>query len=302
MEFIPTGKILGAQVAGLDLSITLLDVQVNAIIKGLGHYGVLEFQDQNLSTEQLRDFSARFGALYISPGGRAQIPGYPEVMILSNMTKDGQPLGLKDAGQSWHTDMSYSNMIAFANVLYGIEIPFRDGRALGDTEFVNTQAVYDDLPADIKKTLATRTITHDFNKFWEMMRQKPGSTRPALSETEKKLRTPAIHPALLTHPITGRKVLYANPGYSVSISDMPTKDSDQLLAHLFAIQLQDKYLYSFKWRKNSLLIWDNMGTMHNAVPDYTANEHRYIKRCQVMATKFFDSRGTSHPLPWQLNQ
>jgi taurine dioxygenase len=280
----------------------LADGAVNSIIKGLGEYGVLEFQDQCLSTKQLRDFSARFGDLYISPGGRAQAPGYPEVMILSNMMKDGQALGLKDAGQSWHTDMSYSKMIAFANVLYGVEIPSRDGRPLGDTQFANTQAVCDDLPADIQTILSTRTITHDFNKFWEMMRQKPGSTRTPLSETEKKLRTPAVHPALLTHPITGRKVLYANPGYSISISNMSATESDQLLNYLFELQCQDKYLYRFKWRKNSLLIWDNMGTMHNAVADYNANEHRYIKRCQVMATKFFDARGTTNPIMFQLDR
>jgi taurine dioxygenase len=295
MKLTETGKILGAQVLGLDLSRPLDAKQVNQIIWALGQHGVLEFPEQQLTTEQLKVFSANFGQLYVSPGGRAQAPGHPEVMILSNIVQHGQALGLKDAGQSWHTDMSYSDMIAFANVLYGLEIPHRNGLPLGDTQFVNTRAVYRALPADVTRTLEGRTITHDFNKFWEMMRAKPGSTRPPLSEAEKKLRQPAVHPALLTHPITHEKVLYANPGYAISISDMPEHDSEQLLKYLFDFQMEEKFHYSYQWKQNSLLIWDNMGTMHNAVADYGPDEPRYIKRCQVMATKFFGDDGTSHP-------
>ena len=75
-------------------------------------------------------------------------PAIPEVMILSNIVENGKPIGLSDAGQDWHTDMSYSRQIAFANVLYGIKIPMRDGKPLGNTEFCNMHAAYDGLPAD----------------------------------------------------------------------------------------------------------------------------------------------------------
>ena len=182
MKIIPTEQILGAQVQGLDLSRMLTDTEFNTLVLALGNHGVLEFPNQTLTTAQLKAFSQRFGKLYISPGGRAQAEGFPEVMILSNMVQDGKPLGLSDAGQSWHTDMSYSNMIAFANVLHGTVIPQRQGKPLGATQFRNTHAVYNDIPQVLKERLANKTITHDFNKFWDMMRKRPGSTRPALSE------------------------------------------------------------------------------------------------------------------------
>ena len=127
----PNSNTLGARVLELDLSIKLKDSEIDALMHALGSHRVLEFPDQSLSTSQLKSFSERFGQLYISPGGRAQADGHPEVMILSNILKEGQALGVKDAGQSWHTDMSYSKMIAFANVLYGTTIPHRDGKPLG---------------------------------------------------------------------------------------------------------------------------------------------------------------------------
>jgi taurine dioxygenase len=296
MKIIPTEQILGAQVQALDLSRALTDTEFDTLILALGSHGVLEFPNQTLTTAQLKAFSQRFGELYVSPGGRAQAEGFPEVMILSNMVQDGKPLGIGDAGQSWHTDMSYSNIIAFANVLHGTVIPQREGKPLGATQFRNTQAVYNDIPEELKERLANKTITHDFNKFWDMMRSRPGNTRPALSEEEKRKRPPAVHPAFLTHPITRKKVLYANPGYAMKINELDQEESNEILEYLFALQLQDKYLYTYHWKKDSLLMWDNIGTMHNAVADYGPDEHRYIRRCQVMATHFYGAQGTSAPI------
>lgn len=295
MEVISTGMQLGAVVQGLDISAPLSSDQVNALIRAVGRYGVLEFPDQKLTSESLRNFSAQFGKLLISPGGRAQDPDFPEVMVLSNMVENGKPLGLSDAGQSWHTDMSYAPMIAFVNVLYGITIPHRDGRPLGDTQFQDMHAAYEALPDRLKEQLDGRTATHDFNKFWEMMRARPGSTRPPLSDAERQVRPPVSRPVFLTHPITGKKVLYANPGYTVKIDGMAQTESDEILGFLFEHQLRSDFRYDFKWRVGSVLMWDNMGTLHNAVPDYGPDEHRYIKRCQVMATRFFSTDGSALP-------
>jgi taurine dioxygenase len=214
--------------------------------------------------------------------------GLPEVMILSNKVENGKPVGLSDAGQDWHTDMSYSKMIAFTNVLYGIEIPHRDGEPLGNTEFCNMHAAYDDLPEALKTQLAGMSITHNFEKFWEKMRLEKGQ-RPPLTDAQRAAKPPVSHPIFMTHPITGKQVLYANPGYSMRINELPQAESDEILAFLFTHQLQEKYQYRHRWSVGDVLMWDNMGTLHNAVPDYRPDEHRYIKRCQVMANRYFES-------------
>jgi taurine dioxygenase len=209
-------------------------------------------------------------------------------MLLSNIVENGKSIGLADAGQDWHTDMSYNALIGFINVLYAIEIPRRGGKPLGNTVFADMHAAYDDLAPALKSRLENATATHDFNKFWEEMRRRPGSTRPALTAEQRADRPPSVHPVFLTHPISGRKVLYCNPGYTIRINELSEADSDAVLAELFAHQLQPKYQYAHVWTEHDVLVWDHIGTLHNAIPDYTAHEHRLIKRCQVMADRVFD--------------
>jgi alpha-ketoglutarate-dependent taurine dioxygenase len=271
----------------MDLSRPLEDEEVESIILALGRHGVVCFPRQKLTARQQKDFAARFGELEVNvASGPYQEPGLPEVMILSNIVKDGKPIGLADAGQDWHTDMSYSKTIAFANVLYALQVPRRNGKMLGDTEFSGMHAAYDGLPDDLKKKLEGMTVLHDFNKFWEMMRREKGSKRPPLTEAQRKQKPPVSHPIFLEHPITRRKVLYANPGYSMRINELPQKESDEILEFLFKHQLKPQYRYRHQWSEGDVLMWENFGTIHNAIADYGPDEHRLVRRCQVMATRF----------------
>jgi taurine dioxygenase len=284
----PTGQVLGATVRGIDLSKPLGDQDFASILAGLGRHGVLRFPEQRLEAAALRDFSQRFGHIQATLTGRHHEPGMPEVGILSNIIENGEPIGITDAGQDWHTDMSYNQIIGFLNVLYAVRVPRRDGRVLGATAFVNTQAAYDDLAPETKAALRTATATHDFNKFWEKMRVRPGSLRAPLSEEQRRRRPPSVHPLFLTHPITGRTVLYCNPGYAIRINELDEAESDRVLAMLFAHQLQPKYQYLHRWTEGDVLVWDHIGTLHNAIADYGPDEHRLMKRCQVMADRIFE--------------
>jgi taurine dioxygenase len=286
MQLIPSGRVLGATIEGLDLAKPLAESEVEGVIQALGRHGVVRFPRQTLDAAQQKRFAARFGELEINVAGAYQEPGIPEVMILSNIVKDGKPIGLADAGQDWHTDMSYSKTIAFANVLYALQVPRRNGKVLGSTEFCSMHAAYEGLPQELKTRLDGMTVLHDFNKFWEMMRREKGSKRPALTEAQRKAKPPVSHPIFLKHPITGRKVLYANPGYSMRINELPQKESDEILEFLFEHQTRPEYRYRHEWSEGDVLMWENFGTIHNAIADYGPDEHRLVKRCQVMATRF----------------
>jgi taurine dioxygenase len=139
----------------------------------------------------------------------------------------------------------------------------------------------------MKQKLDGMTVLHDFNKFWELMRGREGSRRGPLTEAQRKAKPPVSHPIFLTHPLTGKKVLYANPGYSIRINELDEKESSRTLEFLFEHQTQDKYRYRHEWVERDVLVWEDFGTIHNAIPDYGPDEHRLIKRCQVMATRFF---------------
>jgi taurine dioxygenase len=281
----PTGAILGATIRGIDITQPIDEPTFGHILLALGRHGVLCFPDQHLDMNTLRQFSERFGEIQgpsLSPDDRAHVG------TLSNLKEDGKYIGSPDAGQDWHTDMSYRDVMGFVNVLYGIRIPRRDGKPLGGTEFSNMHAAYDALPTDIKGRLADATATHDFEKFWEHMRQDKASTRPPMSDEQRRRRPPVVHKLFLTHPITGRKVLYANPGYTTRINELPQHESDDMLQYLFDHQLEQRFRHTHTWTENDLLVWDHLGTIHRAIADYGADEIRLMHRCQVMATKVFN--------------
>jgi taurine dioxygenase len=285
MNIHPSGKALGATIEGIDLAQPLSDGDFKQILRALGEHGVLCFPEQRLATQDFVRFGRLFGELEINVANQFHEPDFPEVMVLSNMTEGGKPIGLGDAGQGWHTDMSYSKEVALANVLYAIKVPMRDGRPLGDTQFRNMHAAYDDLPAEIKTRLKGRTATHDFAKFWDMMRARPNSRRAPLTPEQRAKKPSVSQPIFRTHPITGRTVLYCNPGYATRIDGMPDAESAELLRFLFQRQEQERYFYAHQWAEGDVLMWDNIGTVHNAAADYAPHEPRYMRRLQIMATK-----------------
>jgi taurine dioxygenase len=148
----PTGAVLGATIQGVDLSQRMRDDDFAIILHALGHHGVLRFPDQDLGPGDVSRFSALFGEIQGNPIGPMDTSReFPEVGTLSNLKVDGQYIGSPDAGQDWHTDMTYRDVAGFVNVLYGVRIPSRDGRTLGGTEFSNMHMVYEALPADSRR-------------------------------------------------------------------------------------------------------------------------------------------------------
>ena len=287
MQVIPNGQVLGARVEGVDLARPLDDATFRAILQALGRHGVLCFPRQQLTPAQQRDFSRRLGVIQYSVTGKFQEKEVPEVGILSNIVENGAPIGIADAGQDWHTDMSYTQVRGFANALYALKVPRRDGRALGGTMFCNMFAAYDDLDEALKQRLLGAEAVHDFNKFWDAMLAK-GSARGPLTEAQKALRPPATHAITPVHPIAGRRSLYCNPGYATHIIGWDPAESQRMLDFLFAHQLQPKYQWTHEWTEGDFLLWDNLGTVHTAVADYSAEEPRLMKRCQIMADLVFD--------------
>ena len=282
----PLGAALGARATGVDLTKSLSDAEFADVLRALARFHVLCFPRQPIAAAQLRAFSARFGSLQASAAKVPGEPGMPEVSILSNVVENGRAIGIPDAGQDWHTDMTYNRVVGFVNVLVAVKVPVRDGKVLGATQFADTQA-YADLPEAVKSRLAGATATHDWNNFHELMRAK-GSKRPPLSAEQRAQRPPVSHPLFLTHPLNGRKVIYANPGFTVKIDGLGEDESRRTLDALFAHVLDPKYRYVHAWSVGDVLLWEHIGTWHYAIPDYRADEHRLMKRCQVLADRVFD--------------
>lgn len=281
MNIQKSGEILGATIDGLDLSQPLSGQDLQLFLEALGRYGVLRIPQQKLDAHTLKNFSAQFGKLQPSPRENARAAGLAEVTIISNVLENGVPIGITEVGQEWHTDLTYEQERGFVNALYALRIPTRDGKALGSTLFSNMHQAYEDLPEIVKSRLDGATATHSDKKYFEILKEK-GSTR-----TSAWSSPPVSQPLVFHHPITGRKVLYANPGFTMEINEWEAQDSRMMLDFLFEHQTQKKYCYHYQWSENDLLVWDNLGTIHRAIGDYQPSEYRLMYRCRTTATDIF---------------
>jgi taurine dioxygenase len=282
MQVTSLARYLGARIDGIDLA-SLDDAGFRGIEEVFHDHAVIAVSDQRLDEAALIDFSHRLGTLELNVASSFHHPDFPYINVLSNKRRpDGSPLGSADAGQGWHADMSYNATPARASILYALEVPMRGGEPLGDTLFASTVAAYDALDPALQRRLEGLSAMHHFSKFYDYMIAERGSTRPPLTEAQKASKPPVVHPMVVRHPFTGRKCLYADPGYTIRVMGLPEAESRALLDELFAWQVKPQFHYRHRWRVGDLLIWDNIAAIHMATGGYEPHEHRLMWRTQVL--------------------
>jgi taurine dioxygenase len=275
-----SGAACGAEI-GFDLSQDIDDATFREIESIFHENIVVVFRDQQLTNERHIEFSSRFGELEIHIVKKYLLPGFPQILLISNTRNAaGEYIGLADAGFTWHTDTSYRRRPSRCSLLYAKEVPHRDGQPLGDTVFANTIAAYEGLPKSMKQRIDGLKAIHRYSA----RRRVPGSPRPKLT-AEQLAETPDIsHPIVRTHPYTGRKSLYVTAGECVGVEGMPEDEAVDLIAELDAHCVRPEFLYRHKWRVGDLLMWDNATSMHLAVCDYALPQRRLMHRTTVIGT------------------
>jgi taurine dioxygenase len=279
---------LGAEI-GVDLSQPLDDATFRAVEDAFHDNIIVFFRGQNLSNERHIEFSRRFGELEIHIVKKYLLPGYPEILLVSNLKNEaGEHIGLADAGFTWHSDVSYRKNPSRCSLLCAKEVPHRDGVALGDTVFANCIAAYEALPAAMKKRLDGLKAVHRYSS----RRRVENSPRPKLTAAQIAETPDVAHPIVRTHPFTGRKALYVTAGECVGVvsadgQSMPEDEALDLIAELDAHCIKPKFLYRHSWRVGDLLMWDNATAMHLAVCDYTLPDRRLMHRTTVIGGEPF---------------
>jgi taurine dioxygenase len=256
IEILPTGGGLGAEVRGVDLR-RIGGVEFAEIHRALLDHLVLLFRGQSLSDADLVAFSRRFGELDFAPiqeTGRRFVEGMPEIYIVSNVMKDGEPIGSLGAGEaSWHTDMSYLEDPPMASLLYALEVP----PAGGNTQFINMYSVYEALPADLKHRIAGLRLKHDGTY------NSGGYIRQGVTPVDDLRKTPGTcHPLVCTHPETGRRMLYLGRRRNAYIENFDMAVSEVLLDELWSYTERAHITWQNVWRVGDLVLWDNRCTMH----------------------------------------
>ena len=242
---------------------TMDDQTFNEIQHGFLSHQVLFFYDQQLTIEQQRLFTERFGPLCVLPYVEP-MQGYPDVIAV---LKEANENNVGVFGGNWHSDFSFLKQPPLGSVLYAKEVPPTGG----DTVWVNMCAAYDALTEDVKDRVDGLIGIHagvPYGRANEPPREKRSSDSMRMTRGDPQADTEIEHPVVCVHPQTTRRMLFVNPTYTTRFANMTVEQSKPLLDQLYAHCIRPEFTCRFRWRVGAVAIWDNRCTMHYAVNDY----------------------------------
>lgn len=265
------GEHIGAEVSGVDVK-ALGEDEFSTLYRAWLDNSVLVVHGQDLEIEDFLRYSRRFGVLEPHPSKSTRHPDYPEITLLgaNKIDADGK-LNMaiyRRGAEDWHTDGAYDPVPFKATQLYAVAIPSRGG----DTLFASMYAAFDALPQSLKDRLDGKQGAFTYGG-----RKK----RAALLNEEDRDWKPVSHPIIRTHPETGRKGLYFDPGKIVRIEGLEERESDELIDELTERMIQPDAQYRHKWSVGDIVIWDNRSSYHLAAGDYPPEEDRIHWRVSI---------------------
>jgi taurine dioxygenase len=271
---VPSGKALGAEIQGVDLSAVGAD-EFESIHKAWLDHSVLLFRGQKLTDDDLIAFSKKFGALDFAPvqeTGRRFVEGHPEIYVVSNVMENGVPIGSLGAGEAtWHTDMSYLPDPPKASILYALEVP----PSGGNTYFCSMYRAYEILPEALKKRIEGKMLKHDGTY------NSGGYVRQGVTAVDDPMKSPGtFHPLVCTHAETRRRGLYLGRRRNAYIQGLSLQESETLLDELWSYMDREEIAWHNEWLVGDLVFWDNRCTMHRRDP-FDASSRRVMHRTQI---------------------
>ena len=262
--------VIGAEIHGVDLSKPLGNQQFQEIHDALMDRCVIFFRDQTLTVDQHKDFGGRFGKLHVHPNAPQEIKEHPEILVIK-----ANENSKRVAGEDWHSDVSCDVEPPMGSILHMHTVPPDGG---GDTMFSNMYAAYEALSPPLQRMLEQMTAIHDSSKAHHY--------RVNATDRSDKEFPRAEHPVIRTHPVTGRKALFVNRGFTTRITQLNARESDAILDMLYRHCETPKFSCRFSWKPGSIAFWDNRCAQHQALFDYFPNR-RYGFRVTVSGDKPF---------------
>ena len=256
-------KHIGAIIKHVDITKPMSKEVIEQIKKAFHKHSVIIFKNQNLTPNKHILFTKIFGELDIHPLNQFHLRNFPEILVLSNVKdSNNQPIGLEDAGQYWHTDVSFTAKPSLGSMLHAKKIP----PAGGDTLFSSQYAAWEKLSNDWKEKLSKLRALHGLNEY-----TAPKWTKEQLSKVKL-----VDHPLIRVHPETNKKAIYAGK-FAIKIKGKEREDSKKIIEYLYHHCSKKEFIYRHKWEKNDLVLWDNRCVLHHATmfdKKYTRHMHR----------------------------
>lgn len=277
MEVTRLSDALGAHVSGVDLA--NIDTGTAGKIKNAFHENqILLFRDQNISMDQHINFSRNFGPLEVHISKDSLHKDHEEILLVSNKKEDGEYIGVENAGDSWHSDLSYMPKPSLGSLLYALEV----SEIGGDTEWLNMYDAYESLSDLTKNQIDGLKARHSFNRYKNSRIGVPEQRQNGGRERYEKISPPDVfHPVVRTHPETGRKALYISPRFTLGILDGSVDEAQDLLDELIEHTTQQKFVYHHEWKVGDLVMWDNRCTLHLACRGIPEDQIRHMHRTTI---------------------
>lgn len=267
------GPYIGAQVSNLNLSRPLSDAQFEQLYHALLRHQVLFLRDQPVTPEQQRALAGRFGDLHIHPV-YPHAPDVEEIIVLD--THDNNP----PDNDNWHTDVTFIETPPAAAILAAKRLP----ETGGDTLWASGIAAWNALSEPFKTLLNGLHAEHDFTKSFQELKYRKTAEEHENWKRAVAKNPPVQHPVIRTHPVSGKKALFVNEGFTTRIVDLSQKESDALLQFLFVHITKPEFQVRWRWQENDIAIWDNRVTQHYANADYLPSR-RVMHRATVLGDK-----------------
>ena len=284
IEVVPSGAALGAEIRGVDLSKPLDDDIFGVIEAAFNEHSVVYFRNQDLHPQQLIDYANRYGEVQRLFLSHYAMPEHPEILYVSNIQENGKDIGYADAGSVWHTDMSFEQRPPRATMLHAKEIPVtEDGTVLGDTLFASAVKAYDALDRETKEKLRGLGVVHDVAG-----RRRKTGTGTKEDQQKHEDKPLIVHPAIRSHPYTGRKSIYVSTGECVAIEGMAERKALRLIDDLASTVIRDEFIYRHRWGLGDVIMWDNCAVQHLAIHDYALPLRRMMWRITVGYTDVYE--------------
>ena len=285
MEVIKTGKALGAEIIGIDLSLNVSKADQTFIFDAYTDNLVLLFKGQSLSFDDLLRLREVFGTAGLTANqllGLGRKKYYPDevpddITIISNIIEEGgRPRGsLGDGEAFWHTDSSFTEVPISASLLHAIEVSDEGG----ETSFLNMYEAYDDLPERLRIKVDGQFANHS------KAHSSDGSLRPEYEEPTNPATCPGIkHPMVRVHPATDRKCLYLGRRLNSYIFGLSLDESEELLDKMWLNALRPEFMYEHVWAVGDLVMWDNRCAMHRREA-FDDTQRRVMHRSQLQGER-----------------
>ena len=264
---------VGAEILGVDIAGGLASSELDAIKQTFSEHGLVFFRNQKITEADHIEFAEVFGDINVNRFFAAN-PEYPQIAMVSK-----EPDQLENIGGGWHTDHSYDQEPALGSILVARELPASGG----DTWFASMYKAYESLSDGLKETLegmsAVHSAKHVFGPKGEYETTGSGGGRIGNAGAAVEMEDP-IHPVVISHPLSGRKALYVNDGFTLRFDGWTDEESAPLLAYLYERAVADENITRFKWENGSIAFWDNRATWHYALNDY-AGQRRVMHRITI---------------------